>query len=188
VSEHDDEPDFLKSGGPVINADGRVEGNVADRIARIEPEARAEAPLELATREKPPERMIDQLPHDAPLPSRRRGLWLVAIAVLAGAGLFAASLVVPSLQPAPQRPDTVRESSVLDALAGAGLRGTVIVTSEPPGATVRIAGQQVGVTPWAGDNVWHGDAPVELSLPGYKPWKGSIRGGQEAQLNARLTK
>jgi len=67
---------------------------------------------------------------------------------------------------------------------------TLLVLSEPSGATVLVAGSEVGVTPWAGDNVWPSKEPlrVEVRKPGYKPWVGLTMGGQQATLEATLKK
>lgn len=187
-----DPPDELQR-GPTLNADGQLEG----RLARIEPEGApplpppAEEPvLELAERApKRPEALRDG--YRAPIPNPRRQLAarLVLVAVVAGLVLLAAGLLVskPPVRGGPG-PDTVHESDVIDQLVGGGPKAPAVITSEPSGATVRIGGQKVGVTPWAGDNVWSGDTPVVIELPGYKPWKGTLHGGEEAHLNARLTK
>jgi len=67
---------------------------------------------------------------------------------------------------------------------------TLLVLSDPPGATVLIAGTEVGVTPWAGDNVWPSKEPlkIEVRKAGYKPWVGLTMGGQQATLEANLRK
>ncbi|HEY1905306.1 MAG TPA: PEGA domain-containing protein [Myxococcaceae bacterium] len=67
---------------------------------------------------------------------------------------------------------------------------TLLVLSEPSGATVLVGGSEVGVTPWAGDNVWPSKEPlrVEVRKPGYKPWMGLTMGGQQATLEATLKK
>jgi hypothetical protein len=179
--------------GPTLNADGRLEG----RVARIEPEGAGPLPrpaeepvLELAERApKRPE--PEHLGYRPPIPDvrRQRAVRLVLAAAIAGVVVLAAGLLVS--RPAPRgRPsvDTVHESSVIDQLLGGGPKAPAIITSEPAGATVTIGGQKVGVTPWAGDNVWTGDTPIVIESPGYRPWKGTLRGGEEVHLNARLTK
>jgi hypothetical protein len=194
MSEPDDVPEFLKGGGPVITADGRVEGKVSERIERIEQvteepsDARADAPLELQPRAPKPSEPTPTAYRDPVVDlRRRRALRVVIAALVVGCGLIAAALFAP--KPARQaQVETVRDSTLLDQLAGGGGRAPVVISSEPPGATVRIGGAAVGVTPWAGDNTWEGQVQVVLDLPGYQPWKGSIRGGEEAHLNARLTK
>jgi PEGA domain len=64
---------------------------------------------------------------------------------------------------------------------------TLLVLSDPSGATVLIAGTEVGVTPWAGDNVWPKEPlKIEVRKAGYKPWVGMTMGGQQATLEANL--
>ena len=67
---------------------------------------------------------------------------------------------------------------------------TLLVLSDPSGATVLVAGTEVGITPWAGDNVWPSKEPlrVEVRKAGYKPWVGLTQGGQQATLEANLKK
>jgi hypothetical protein len=62
------------------------------------------------------------------------------------------------------------------------------VSSEPPGATVRINGASVGETPIFMDNLYPADkaAKVELVLKGYRPWTGTFRGGEVARIEATL--
>ena len=66
---------------------------------------------------------------------------------------------------------------------------TLLVLSEPAGATVLVGGTEVGITPWAGDNVWSKEPlRVEVRKVGYKPWIGLTMGGQQATLEATLKK
>ena len=66
---------------------------------------------------------------------------------------------------------------------------TLLVLSEPSGATVVIGGSEVGVTPWAGDNVWPKEPlKIEVRKAGYKPWVGMTMGGQQATMEANLKK
>jgi serine/threonine-protein kinase len=67
---------------------------------------------------------------------------------------------------------------------------TLLVLSEPSGATVLVGGSEVGVKPWAGDNVWPSKEPlrVEVRKAGYKPWVGLTMGGKQATLEATLKK
>ncbi|MEW5742613.1 MAG: PEGA domain-containing protein [Myxococcota bacterium] len=177
-------PDFLK-GGPALGADGKLEGRL-NRIESGGPPPVNDAPLELE--ERPPKRPESEpvaYRDPLPTPGRRLAVRLIAVAVVAGVALLVAGL----LSSRPGRPgNVVHTNTFLDSLLSGGEKHAVVITSEPAGATVKIAGQVVGVTPWAGDNLWAGDAPVVLELEGFKAWKGTIKGGQEAHLNARLTK
>ncbi len=64
---------------------------------------------------------------------------------------------------------------------------TVLVMSEPSGATVKIGETVVGVTPWSGENLWQGNVPISLSLPGHQLWKGTLRGGETVEFEISLT-
>lgn len=65
--------------------------------------------------------------------------------------------------------------------------GTLSIVSSPPGAKLSIEGKVVGTTPWFSDNTWPSGAVLfELSLPGYRTWKGSFQGGVEARVNVTL--
>jgi serine/threonine-protein kinase len=186
-----DPPDPLQD-GPTLNADGQLEG----RLARIEaagaaplPVPAQQPPLELAERApKRPEAPVEG--YRAPIPARRRSLAvrIVLAAAIAGAVLLGGGLLFSKPGGAGKPAETVHENGLLDRLVAGGPRPPAIVSSEPAGATVRIGGTVVGVTPWAGDNVWAGETPVVVELPGYKPWRGTLRGGEEVNLNARLTK
>jgi len=66
---------------------------------------------------------------------------------------------------------------------------TLLVLSDPSGATVLVGGTEVGVTPWAGDNVWPKEPlKVEVRKSGYKPWQGLTMGGKQETLEATLRK
>jgi hypothetical protein len=70
----------------------------------------------------------------------------------------------------------------------AGTRGTLVIYSEPSGATVKIAGKVVGETPWAADNLWGGEVKYEISARGYKANWGTFNGGTDVKLNVKLSK
>jgi hypothetical protein len=67
--------------------------------------------------------------------------------------------------------------------------GTLSIVTSPAGAKLSIEGKAVGETPWFGDNTWP-RRPVlfELSLPGYRTWKGSFSGGVEARMDVTLAR
>jgi hypothetical protein len=64
---------------------------------------------------------------------------------------------------------------------------TLSIVSNPPGATVLVEGQDVGTTPLAVDNLYP-DKPVsvQLKLKGYRPWKGTFRGGEPVEFKVAL--
>jgi hypothetical protein len=185
MSEH--EPPDPLGDGPSLNADGRLEG----RLRRIEPESAApvspkEEPLELEerapVRPSPPPGPYRAVPPDL---RRRLAVRLVIAAALLGAVLLASGLLASKVRRGPGA-DTVHASTPLDSLLGGGPKAPVVIDSDPPGATVRVGSEKVGVTPWAGDNVWVGPTPVVVELPGYRAWRGTLQGGEEVHLNARL--
>ena len=109
------------------------------------------------------------------LPPQRRRSWafpvVMALAVLAGVGL---ALFANREKASP--PTLTIEVPNL------------VVTSDPPGATLRIDESVVGKTPWSGSNAWVGEVKYELSLAGHQPKRGTFTGGRELSLNAKLPK
>ncbi len=117
------------------------------------------------------------------------------------AGLSAAP-AVPATVPARGRGGllAVVALSCLIGLGWVGLRvrrvladrpiqvASVLITSEPPGATLKIGEEIVGKTPWAGSNIWNGEVDYELSLPGRKTRRGTFLGGRNVELSATLPK
>jgi serine/threonine-protein kinase len=101
---------------------------------------------------------------------------LIGLGVLAvGFKLF--TLALPTLRP------------VLMALPFEvpGLGPELSIHSTPPGASVRVEGLEVGTTPLSIGNTWpEGTVSVEVSLPGYRPWRGSFAGNQPVSLDAQL--
>jgi hypothetical protein len=197
------------SPGPVLNERGEVERPAGPADASSTPQllpevtlpTQAPPPLELAYPTRPAE--APPPPVFAPPPPvqspRTRSRWpfvLLALVVVAACGLFfGGALVVQELrQLAQQRLSEALTASrqqgpsVLEQLPKLGETPPVVITSEPDGATIRVGGEVVGVTPWAGDNVWSGEQPVVLELRGYRPWQSSLQGGREVRLSARLTR
>ena len=62
------------------------------------------------------------------------------------------------------------------------------IQSEPAGATVSVEDTVLGTTPLVMDNTYPRgrEIPMKVTLPGYKPWKGSFTGGQPESLDIRL--
>jgi PEGA domain len=170
-----DEPPFDPE-GPQLGSDGKLTSPVVRRPSQApEPELQSGRfeKLELVERE-------EKLPYVEPGPYRtepkrsRRLPWAVAIvfAVL-GMGVGVALWKVPTLQ---------RQLPLLPL----GHRPTVFIQSDPSGATVRLAGSVVGVTPYAADNLYSGDVPWSLSLAGHRAASGKLKGGVEQRLNVTL--
>lgn len=108
------------------------------------------------------------------VPDRSSPLKWVLLLVVLGIAALAAFMLVPGLQRKLPLP--------------AGTKGTLVIYSEPSGATVKIAGKSVGETPWASDNLWGGEVKYEILASGYKPHWGTFRGGEDVKLNVTLTK
>jgi serine/threonine-protein kinase len=64
---------------------------------------------------------------------------------------------------------------------------SLLVLSDPSGATVLVGGAVVGKTPWAGDNVWpKGPLRIEVRKPGYRAWETTVEGGAGRTVEATL--
>jgi eukaryotic-like serine/threonine-protein kinase len=163
--------------GPSLDADGKLSqrtpaGERMQRIERASPAPRRPEALELE--ERPARADTDYVPAPPPPPVRipTRVPWLLVFTVLLAAALAVGYLARG--RPRSQRP---LPSPV------------VFITSEPPGATVRVEGTEVGTTPWAADNAWGpGAVHVELSRAGYRTWSGTFGGGAPARIEVRLQK
>ena len=171
----------------VISIPPRV-NEVADRPAPVElAESR---PPPMVSDFTPPQRQDGVHPFH---PDIRWGKWLLRAALL---GLVAAGAWVVTTGKVPlwkglsldllrsqQKKEEVTEKRVGTPAP------TLLVLSDPAGATVLVGGTEVGVTPWAGDNVWPKEPlRVEVRKAGYRPWMGLTMGGQQATLEANLRK
>ncbi len=161
---------------------------VPDRPERVELADRAPPPMESDFAPIRPEK-----PTRYSTPDIRWGRWLLRAAVLAvlvaGAWLVTTGKLpgwkgfsFDLFRPEPKK-DQVTEKRVGTPAP------TLLVLSEPSGATVLVGGTEVGITPWAGDNVWPREPlRIEVRKAGYKPWVGLTMGGQQATLEANLRK
>nr|WP_225937376.1 protein kinase [Myxococcus sp. RHSTA-1-4] len=129
--------------------------------------------LELAERAPRPESDWEEPP--------ARGRWkralvlLGGVAVLAGGGFWLWSA----------RGSVQRE--VFAALDIRPAAPVLTIQSEPPGATVRVDGRDVGTTPVTLENLYPATSiPVQVRLKGYRAWKGTFRGGEPVQLQVAL--
>jgi serine/threonine-protein kinase len=153
--------------GPLVAAPG-----VADV-----PEER----LELQERQARPETMWEP---ERRSPWSRWVLRLGILGVLGAAGYFALphlQRLVPGAQEAMR--GQLESSSTIEL-------PPLVVRSTPEGAAVRIDGVDRGTTPLVMDNEFPQgvEISVQVSLQGYKPWKGTFTGGAPAQLDAKLQK
>ncbi|HYV48586.1 MAG TPA: protein kinase [Myxococcaceae bacterium] len=75
-------------------------------------------------------------------------------------------------------------------LTGPPTQAVLTVLSTPDGAQVRIGGKVVGNTPLMQENLYPRGAEVEVqvTMRGYKPWTGKLRGGEAVTLEAVLKK
>ncbi len=66
--------------------------------------------------------------------------------------------------------------------------GSLLVRSRPPGATVRVDGVAVGVTPMEVSDVAFGTHLVRIELPGYRPWVSEVdvAGTEQIRVGASL--
>jgi serine/threonine-protein kinase len=121
-------------------------------------------------------------------PQRRRpwGRWVLRLAVL-GALVAGGILALPYLRPLlPGAERVVRGAFSVTPPKPAPL----IINSEPPAARVVVSGQDKGTTPLLMDNDYPPgqEIPFEVTLRGYKPWKGTFIGSAPAQFEVRLQK
>jgi serine/threonine-protein kinase len=108
---------------------------------------------------------------DFELPERpRTGRWPVVAAFFLGLLLLAGGLAWRFANP----PAPAKAYLYLD--------------SEPPGATVRINGEEIGQTPLVQENLYPPGATIqiELRLKGYRSVKSSFRGGEPVTLRFEL--
>ncbi|HVP60592.1 MAG TPA: PEGA domain-containing protein [Myxococcaceae bacterium] len=178
--------------------DPAYEPTVISLPPRVHPVADRPEQVELAERTPPPT-VSDFAPPRPEKPVRystpdiRWGRWILRAAVLGvvvAAGWVVATGKLPTwsgfsfdLLKSEPKQEEVKEKRVGTPAP------TLLVLSDPAGATVLVGGAEVGVTPWAGDNVWPKEPlRVEVRKAGYKPWVGLTMGGQQATLEANLRK
>ena len=122
-------------------------------------------------------------------PERRRlpwGRWALRLAVL-GALVAGGFFALPHLKPLlPGAQRVVRSAFSTTPSKPPPL----IINSEPPEARVLVNGQDKGTTPLLMDNDYPPgeEIPFEVTLRGYKPWKGTFTGSAPARFDVRLQK
>lgn len=171
--------------GPALDVDGRLVNGPLPPQPLPPPGflPSEEPPLELP--ELPPRRYepvadaYREEPPPPPNPRRRVAIAVFVAALVVGLGLLAMSLVLPPSS----------WSSGLERLEVSGAVGaaapTVVVTSEPDGASVRIDGRLVGTTPWASDNLW-GDTTIAVERPGYVTFTAPLKARANVRVDAQL--
>ena len=102
---------------------------------------------------------------------------------------------VISAQASTRQLDGVRPAARRAADAGqatptdlAGYRGSLVITSDPPGALVVVDGQVIGPTPVVLKDVRAGSRVVRIESNGYQRWSAAARvvADKETKLNATL--
>jgi eukaryotic-like serine/threonine-protein kinase len=170
------------------------------QLASVELAERAPRPEPDFTPLPPPEK-----PLRPPSPDIRWGRWLLLLSLLAivGGGIFIVTTARATVDkllgaggldrflPRPTRPGEPAKPGEGEPGAKEKRVGTpapsLLVLSEPSGATVLVGGAVVGTTPWAGDNVWpKGPLRVELRKPGYRAWETTVEGSAERTVDATL--
>ena len=173
---------------PTVISPSRVQAD-AVRTERVELAERPPPPMVSDFTPPPPEK-----PVKLTAPGIRWGRWILRAAVL-GAVVAGAWVVVHGTLPTLKglsldflRSEQPKKEEVKEKRVGTPAP-TLLVLSEPSGATVLVGGTEVGVTPWAGDNVWPKEPlRIEVRKAGYRPWQGLTMGGQQATLEANLRK
>ena len=92
----------------------------------------------------------------------------------------------PTISPVRSGPEAAADDEPpRPAATGAG---SLLVRSRPPGATVRVDGVAVGVTPMEVPDVAFGTHLVRIELPGYRPWVSEIdvSGTEQIRVGASL--
>lgn len=129
-----------------------------DEPERVTVEPQRAAPAGAVAVATPPRAPVKRLPWRLP------ALGLAALLLLLGVGSWRWRVANPP-EPEPAR---------------------VIVTSTPSGATVRIDGAEMGRTPWAGDHRGATPFELEVSAPGYAPYKQTLPPGEASSVSATL--
>jgi hypothetical protein len=175
------QPEDFHHSGPTMDSEGRLVGKPAAPAGEgaFEPPKEQAASLELDTSRmrKGPSDWAEPAPYrdDVSGGSKRRVLRVLSLAVAAlGAAAVAAFMLMPSLQHA------------LPFKLPTGPSRSLLITSEPSGADVRIDGSKVGQTPFAQDNRFNGKVQLELRLEGYEPFRDTFSGGRDVHIAATL--
>jgi PEGA domain len=157
-----------------LNLDGTLNGPskeqpVPEANPQFEPVV-IDEPLELVQREKRNVEYQDQPPYRHVSDSKKQSrVWIIPVMLVVVLGVGA---VVSVLKPALF--STFQSS------------GALVILSEPSGASISIGTQQLGLTPWAGNNIWSGNQKVTLQLKGYKSMTKAFDGKKEVTVSFEL--
>lgn len=128
---------------------------------------------------------VDPGTHTVSASSAGYGNQATAVEVLRGE-VSRVQFVLPATSPAPEpsravtpAPEEVRQET-----------GSLIISSDPKGATIFIDEGKKGVTPLILEEISEGVHAVSISLDGYEAYSGAVtvRAGDAATVNARLVK
>jgi PEGA domain len=178
--------------GASLLDDPAYEPTVISIPPRVQAVVDRPAPVELAESRPPP--MTSDYAPPRPgwfhAPDMRWGTWILRAALLGLVVTGAWAVTSGKISWKGLSLDSLRsgkKEEVVERRVGTPAP-TLLVLSEPAGATVLVGGSEVGMTPWAGDNVWPSKEPlrVEVRKAGYQPWVGLTMGGQQATLEATL--
>ena len=167
-------PDLLP---PAFQSDGELE-----LVPHVRHSDRARAPSAFLT---PP-------PPDPPKGLPRAMVRLLALLVVAGLGYGAWQWLAPGPWGAAVRErvhaiaSEVRSAKPAPTRSAGLHQGTVLFLSSPDGARVTIDGEEIGVTPFAGDLRWRRGAEITFTRSGYAPWTGTLPAGPEVKLDVTL--
>ena len=92
-----------------------------------------------------------------------------------------------AVRAAPRR-DADRVRATASSEPPLSYRGSLVITSDPPGALVTIDGQVIGTTPLVLNDVRAGSRVVRIESNGYERWSAAARvvADRETKLNATL--
>ncbi len=189
MTQGDDEEDTSSWKAPdrALRTDGRMTGDLPATSSEPPPpeapqtsrdglptlDALTTGELVLARPKPSPPAYIEPGPYRDALGARRP--WGLVLGLMAlGVGVLVLFVLRPGLQHQLALP--------------AAKPGTLMIFSDPVGATVKIGDSVVGVTPFGTDNVWGGEVKYELSAPGRQSKRGTFKGGADVELNLSLPK
>lgn len=142
--------------------------------------------VELATQNEAPYVLAAQLAGGPP-PGAAAGAWQLRLQLVDAAVGEVAAEATPACASCTAEQAAGALAAALGPLltrAAGRPRGTVEITSDPPGAEVFIGGQRVGATPYRGSR-YAGELAVEVRRPGLPPYQTTVavRAGEKASVS-----